>query len=115
MPLAVTVLSCLLASLIWCLVTRSTASSWCLLGLSALWLPTNNGHLEGGTLFEISATHGVTYADLLALGCWLVATATLVWRARRFRSPSREVRTAGLLLACAGVLALGALVTVASG
>ena len=52
-----------------------------LAGLSAAWLPTNNGHLEGPTLIIVANDHGLTTADLLAyVGLGLALLAGWRWR-----------------------------------
>jgi hypothetical protein len=61
-----------------------------LAGLSAAWLPTNNGHLEGPTLLTVANDHGLTTADLLAYFGLALALLT-GWRWRR----DRQVEDAG--------------------
>ena len=49
--------------------------------LSAVWLPVNNGVLEGATLLTLSEDHGVTVADLASVaGAGLAVVAVLRWR-----------------------------------
>ena len=58
-----------------------------LAGLSAAWLPTNNGHLEGPMLLSVSSDHGLTTADLLAyLGLALALLAAWRWRRDRMQT-----------------------------
>jgi hypothetical protein len=109
---AVIVFICLLAALSWCLIAGSAASCWFLVVCSALWLPANNRHLEGRTLVVLTTTHGITTSDLVALSCWLLATATLLWRAHRSRLSGGSARAGPLLVTCVGVFLLGALVAV---
>jgi hypothetical protein len=58
-----------------------------LAGLSAAWLPTNNGHLEGPVLLSVSDDHGLTTADLLAyFGLALALLAAWRWRRNRMQT-----------------------------
>lgn len=55
-----------------------------LAGLSAAWLPANNGHLEGPVLIVVANDHGLTTADLLTyLGLALSLLAGWRWRRNR--------------------------------
>lgn len=80
-----------------------------LAALSATWLPTNNGHLEGPVLITVAEDHGLTAADLVAYaGFALALVAAWRWRADRLRrhgSGSRGVRWP-VMAAFVAVLAL---------
>jgi len=56
---------------------------WILVICSALWLPLNNGHLEGPVLITVDPRHGLTAADLIGYGGWVLAAATLQRGRRR--------------------------------
>lgn len=58
-----------------------------LAALSAVWLPTNNGHLEGPVLIVVAHDHGLTTADLAAYAGFVLALlAGWRWRRRRIRA-----------------------------
>ena len=55
-----------------------------LAAISGAWLPVNNGHLEGATLYTVAENHGLTVADLAAYaGIALAALAGWRWRQAR--------------------------------
>ena len=65
----------------WSLLYPSPAVAVVLAALSAAWLPTNNGHLEGPVLYTVAENHGLTVADLAAYaGFALAALAGWRWR-----------------------------------
>ncbi len=116
MVFSVAVLTCLVAVAGWCAVARSQLSAWCLLILSALWLPSNNGQLEGHVLFTVTPTHGITEGDAVGVICWLLATSVLVGRAQASAPRGqRTTRAAVTFLSCGLILALGALTAYESG
>jgi hypothetical protein len=113
--LAVVVLTALLAAVCWAVFARSRPAAWAVVVLSAVWLPANNGHLEGRTLLVLSDTHGVTQADALGLSCWLIASLVLMRRATVAASARpRWVRSAVPLLTSGMVFAAGALAALGS-
>jgi hypothetical protein len=62
-----------------------------LAGLSAVWLPTNNGHLEGPILIKVAENHGLSTADLLSYaGFALALLAGWRWRRARLRTHGAE-------------------------
>ena len=64
-----------------------------LAGLSAAWLPANNGHLEGPVLLVVDHSHGLTTADLLAYaGLALALLAGWRWRRNRLRAHGTDGR-----------------------
>lgn len=64
-----------------------------LAGLSAAWLPANNGHLEGRVLVVVAENHGLTEADLLAYaGLALALLAGWRWRRNRLRTHGAGAR-----------------------
>jgi len=116
MVLSVVVLTGLVTALVWCVMVRTTSSAWILLALSSIWLPSNNGHLEGRTVLILTDAHAVTQADCVGIACWLVATIVLVWRAQSAAPPGRRPARAGaILLACGFVFAVGALAAFETG
>jgi hypothetical protein len=75
--------------------------------IAGLWLPVNNGHLEGPILIEVDPRHGLSTADLASYAAFVLANLSL-WR---WRSVSRSARRTAaviwaILLAC---LLVGAL------
>jgi hypothetical protein len=116
MVFSVAVLTCLVAAAGWCLITRNTASAWLTLALSALWLPANNGQLEGHNLIVLAPTHAMTQGDAVGVVCWLLATTVLVLRARASApAGQRWARVGAMFLACAVILGIGALAAVETG
>jgi hypothetical protein len=113
---SVAVLTCLVAVAGWCAITRSRLSAWCLLILSALWLPSNNRHLEGHTLLVLTPAHAITQGDAVGVICWLLATSVLLVRAQASAPRTqRWARAAVTFATCALVLALGALTAYETG
>lgn len=90
---------CCAAAACWVCPTRVAA--WLLVVCSALWLPLNNGHLEGPVLIAVTARHGLTAADLIGYSGWVVAAWTLR-RAQRQKTATDQgwlpVTTAALVL-----------------
>jgi hypothetical protein len=86
-----------------CWARPNGAASWVLVVCSALWLPLNNGHLEGPVLITVTPNHGLTAADLIGYGGWIVAA----WTLRRVRGPKTGARwlpvTAATLVLVCGV------------
>lgn len=72
----------LFATSAWCLAAPTRVSSVATVIAAVFWV-FGNGPLEGGILFEITRTHGVTVSDLLAVGAVLIA----VWASWPARSP----------------------------
>jgi hypothetical protein len=69
------------------LLYPSPVTAVVLAGLSAAWLPANNGHLEGPILISVSNDHGLSTADLLAyLGLVLALLAGWRWRQNRMQT-----------------------------
>ena len=80
------------------LLYPSPAIAIVLAALSGAWLPVNNGHLEGPTLYTVAENHGLTVADLAAYaGIGLAALAGWRWRQARLsgRSPHGDRRDLG--------------------
>ena len=76
------------------LLLPSPGIALALMVISAVWLPANNGNLEGPVLLQVDADHGLTVADLLTyLG--LVLCLLAGWRWRRSRLRSRGGRGSG--------------------
>lgn len=100
MLLAIADLLILCAAAVACVVRPSRAAAWLLVVCSAVWLPLNNGHMEGPVLLTVSRDHGLTFADLAAYGGWAIAA----WTLYRVRRPDRlgrrllPVVAAGLVL-----------------
>lgn len=106
---AVLMLTCLVSATFWTLLTRSAVAASVLLVFGALWLPANNGQLEGHNLLTLSTTHGVTEGDAVGIVGWLIAMAVLLHLALRSeRGHVRSERIGAVMLAGLGVLALGA-------
>jgi hypothetical protein len=113
---SVAVLTCLVAAAGWCAITRSRLSAWCLLILSAAWLPANNGELEGHNLIVLTPAHAITEGDSVGVICWLLATSVLLVRVQSsVPHGQRWARAAVTFATCALVLALGALIAYESG
>jgi hypothetical protein len=117
MVLSVAALTLLLLCVAWCLLTLDRIAAGCLVIAAALWLPANNRHLEGHTLLVLSQAHGVTVADVIGLAGWLLGSAVLVAAELPDRYRTRgSGRRAGLTVgACVAVVAVGALLAVATG
>jgi hypothetical protein len=114
---SVVVLTLLLAGAACCLLTLDRVAAAALVVISAVWLPANNGHLEGATVVVVSRTHGITVADLLGVAAWLIGTGILVAaelpsRSRYSRNPNRAL---AVFAGCVGVFVAGAAVAVATG
>jgi len=76
------------------LMRPSLGSALLLAAVSALWLPVNNGELEGPILYKVSADHGLTASDLLTYAGFALA-ALAGWRRRQqWLHANRPVRTA---------------------
>jgi hypothetical protein len=68
-----------------------------LAALSGAWLPVNNGHLEGPTIYTVAEGHGLTVADLGAYaGFALAALAGWRWRQARLARSGPEGGGRGL-------------------
>lgn len=117
MVVSVLVLTLLLLCAAWCLLTFDRIAAGCLVVAAVLWLPANNRHLEGHTLFVLSQTHGVTVADLIGLAGWLLGSAVLVAAEvpDRYRTRGSSERAWLTLGACVAALAVGALLAAATG
>lgn len=87
--------------------------AWLLLVASALWLPVNNGVVEGPVLISIGTAHGLTTSDLFGVAGACVAAAALVRRGRHGRRVALRVGCTVVL--CAAVFALGALAAYLTG
>jgi hypothetical protein len=85
-----------------CWIHPTRLSVWVLVICSALWLPLNNGHLEGPVLATLDPQHGLTAADLIGYGGWVLAAVTLRrGRQRRNVGPRwMPVAAAAAVLAC---------------
>lgn len=87
---------------LFCCVHPTRIAAWVLVACSALWLPLNNGHMEGPVLITVVRGHGLTAADLIGYGGWAVAALTL-YRVRRHRATGPRwlpVMTAAVVLLC---------------
>lgn len=85
-----------------CCIRPTRTAAWLLVVCSALWLPLNNGHLEGPVLITADPRHGLTAADLIGYGGWALAAWTLR-RARHHRTAGPRwlpVAAAALVLVC---------------
>jgi hypothetical protein len=102
MLLAVGDLVLLGGAVVACCVHPTRIAAWLLVICSALWLPLNNGHLEGPVLITANPTHGLTAADLIGYGGWAVAALTL--HRVRHRSPAGlrwlPITAAAVVLVC---------------
>lgn len=99
MLLAILDLLVIIATAALCCARPSRYAGWLLAICSALWLPLNNGHLEGPVLLEVTTRHGLTLADLIGYGGWIVAAVTL-HRVRAHRTRWLPVTAAALVLIC---------------
>ena len=110
MFLAVASLLALVVLIGWCL-RRWSVTVACLLAVaSALWLPANNGHLEGPVLATLDRSHGLTLADLLSyFGFIVVVVSTLYARQAARHSPRRDPASALPCLVAPVLLAGGLL------
>jgi hypothetical protein len=117
MVFSVVVLTLLLASTAWCLLTRDRIAAACLVVVAAVWFPANNRHLEGRTLLVVGTTHGITVADLIGLAGWLLGTAVLVVAELpdRYRSRGSGDRALIVFGGCLAALVAGAAVAYATG
>jgi hypothetical protein len=95
-----------------CLRFRNNAAGWSVIFFSALWLPANNKYMEGTVLFGISAYHGVTTSDLLAVLGAIAGVVTLTrpaewrgWRAGDYVRTTAVAAASGLVLATGGLAA----------
>ena len=99
-----------------CLSFRTELAGWSLLVFSALWLPANNGQMEGHPVLMLSHDHSVMTADLYGVLGLIVATVTVVrpvdWRG--WQRPDRNA-AASRLAACVLVFGLGAATAVLTG
>lgn len=91
---------------------RGTA--WALLGFTALWLPANDQHLEGGVLIDFGGYHGLTSADLLAAVGAATAGVVLLRLTRRHHGGDCR-RLTGVAVAWVVVLAAAAAVAYGNG
>ena len=101
MPLAIADLVLVCAAAVVCCVRPTRPAAWLLVVCSALWLPLNNGHLEGPVLITADPQHGLTAADLIGYGGWVIAAWTLRRAHRRRAMTDRgwlPVTTAALVL-----------------
>jgi hypothetical protein len=116
MLIAVLILTCLVSAAGWCLITRTQFAAWTLVTTSAVWLPANNGHLEGHIVFTLNHAHGITQGDFVGITGWLFGTGVLSYHALRSdtRSP-RSPHVGVVLLICLAILAVGMLSAYASG
>jgi hypothetical protein len=113
---AVVMLTCLVAAAGWCLITRTRLAAWLLLAFSALWLPSNNGQLEGQNLITLSPRHGITQGDSVGVIGWLLAmTVLLVHAVRSEPRQARSERIGAVMLVGLAALAFGALAAYETG
>ncbi|HEV7194090.1 MAG TPA: hypothetical protein VGN35_12900 [Jatrophihabitantaceae bacterium] len=116
MVFSVVMLTCLVAAAGWCLLTRTAFAGWVLLAFAALWLPSNNGHLEGRNLIKLSTGHGITQGDAVGVTGWLLAMVVLLtWALRSGRGHVRSERVGAVMLIGLTALALGALTAYETG
>lgn len=99
--LAVPVLGVVVVAAIGCLLRGTRGWGLLLLAASVLWVPSNNGALEGPVLIVVGSHHGLTLADLVgvagaAVGAFRVWPTG--WRSRRVAA-ARVAVVAGLVLA----------------
>jgi hypothetical protein len=91
----------------WSLAYPSPAIAVVLAALSAAWLPTNNGHLEGPILYTVADHHGLTAADLAAYaGFAFAALAGWRWRQAQLRQTGPDGRGMGRPAALAFIAVL---------
>ena|SRR5579875_3548510 len=97
MLLAIVDLLVLGIALLACLLHPTRTAAWLLVVCSALWLPLNNGHMEGPVLLTVAPHHGLTAGDLIGYGGWLVAAWTL-YRVRGQKTRWLPITAAALVL-----------------
>src|SRR5882757_6173760 len=105
MLLAVGDLALLCCAAVACWVRPTRLSVWVLVICSALWLPLNNGHLEGPVLITVDPRHGLTAADLIGYGGWVLAALTL-HRRRTEAGPRWMPKVGGAAALVGGVAGL---------
>lgn len=116
MVFAVVMLTCLVSSVLWTLLTRSPLTAWLSVTFGALWLPSNNRQLEGHNVVLLSPTHAITQGDMVGVIGWLFGMAfLLMWALRGERGHARSERVGLVMLVGLGVLALGALAAFETG
>ena len=99
-----------------CIRFQSAWAGWIVLVLAAVWEPLNNGQMEGHVLLELGNGHGVTWADLLGLAGFIVATLKIVRRYHRTSWREGEVgAVTGKLLACIAIFGSGVIAASATG
>ena len=116
MILALLVVSLLLICAGITVARPSRVTAFALVVVCAIWLPVNNGRLEGPTLFAVDSRHGLTVADLFAYaGFVLAASAVLRWWREALRRPAPAALRSGnpgLYVGLAACTALGGLVVI---
>ena len=116
MVFAVIMLTCVVASALWALCTWTPFSGWLAMIFGALWLPANNGQLEGRNLITLSRTHGITQGDSVGVIGWLIAMAVLLrWARQAEPGHPRSERTGMVMLIGLAALALGAIAAYETG
>ncbi|MBV9594388.1 MAG: hypothetical protein JO147_11425 [Actinobacteria bacterium] len=62
--------------------------------VSGIWMPVNNGHLEGPVLITFDQLRGMTLADLISVAGFVVAYLALWrwWRAQPRKRPAQLTR-----------------------
>ena len=91
-----------------CIRFDSVWTGWIVLVLAAVWEPLNNGRMEGHVLLDFGNGHGLTWADLLGLAGFIVATVKIVRPYDRESWREGEVGAAtGKLLACIVIFGSG--------
>ena len=116
MVFAVVMLTCLVSSVLWTLLTRSPVTAWLSVAFGALWLPSNNRQLEGHNVVVLSTTHAITQGDMVGVIGWVLGMVVLLmWAVRTERGHARSERVGLVVLVGLGVLALGAVAAFETG
>lgn len=99
-----------------CIRFQSAWAGWIVLVLAAVWEPLNNKRMEGHVLLNLGNGHGVTWADLLGLAGFMVATMKIVRPYDRKSWREGEVGAASAkLLACLVIFGSGVIAASATG